>query len=58
MSEPNKIRVMADDAAARAAELTEEMANATSDVEKKRLRKHKANMRHIERWLRTRAGYE
>ena len=57
MSEPNKIRTMADEAKEAQIRLKSEMAACTDDQERKRLREKIKGLRQLERWMRTRAGY-
>ena len=55
--EPNRIRALADSAHEGVVRLTAEMEAATTDKERKVLRKQRKLMRSIERFARTRAGY-
>ena len=57
MSEPNKIRVMADEAAATIVRLSAERDAAETKGERAALNKRLRNVRQLERWMRTRAGY-
>lgn len=56
--EPNRLRVMADECAEKVKKLTAEMKDAVDPVERKRLRDHRKLNRSMERWIRTRRGYE
>jgi hypothetical protein len=53
----NSIRVLADRAAARVAEMTAELETATTQRERKAIRKRRALMRDVERFARSRVGY-
>jgi hypothetical protein len=55
--EPNRIRAMADDAATSRKWLEEQLAAATTKREKRDLRSRIANLRQIENFMRSRAGY-
>ena len=57
MSEPNKIREMADMAAATQARLKEELKAISDPIAQKKLRERIRSIRMIERFCRTRAGY-
>ena len=57
MSEPSRIRAMADDAAATIAALEAQLDAAPTRREKKALRQRIAMQKQVEGWLRTRAGY-
>lgn len=57
MSEPNKIREIADQAAQTQARLREELKAVTDPAEQKKLRERIRSVRMIERFCRTRAGY-
>lgn len=58
MSEPNRIRVIADEAAAVITRLRGEMEFTQSDQDRKRLRSRIKDIRRIERFMRTRVGYK
>jgi hypothetical protein len=55
--EPNKIRAMADDAAATIARLKVERDASTNEKDRKQLQGRIRTLRGLERWMRTRAGY-
>jgi hypothetical protein len=55
--EPNKIRAMADDAATSRKRLEEQLETAQTRREKADLRSRIANLRQIENFMRSRAGY-
>jgi Sec-independent protein translocase protein TatA len=55
--EPNKIRAMADDAAATIARFKAERDASTNEKDRKQLQQRIRTLRGLERWMRTRAGY-
>mgnify|MGYP001225635837 CR=1 FL=1 len=57
MSEPNRIREMADKAAASIERLKGELANCRDAERRKYLREKIKGLRQVERWMRTRRGY-
>ena len=57
MSEPNRIREIADIAAGTIQRLKGELAACNDETECKALRERIRNVRQLERWMRTRQGY-
>ena len=57
MSEPNKIRIMADEANGTVARLKAELADTKDEKARKALRLRIKSARILERWFRSRNGY-
>lgn len=57
MSEPNKIRIMANEARDTVARLKAELADTKDEKARKALRLRIKSARMLERWFRSRAGY-
>ncbi len=55
--EPNRLRVMADDAATKIEELKSERAGLSGRQARRIVNQRISMLREMERWIRTRAGY-